>query len=60
MPIMGRTKSVCLTGEENMLKVFLAEDEFIIREGIKNNIDWQAHGYEFCGEASDEIGRAHV
>ena len=36
-----------------MLKVFLAEDEFIIREGIKNNIDWQAHGYEFCGEASD-------
>lgn len=53
MPIMGRTKSVCLTGEENMLKVFLAEDEFIIREGIKNNIDWQAYGYEFCGEASD-------
>lgn len=36
-----------------MLKVFLAEDEFIIREGIKNNIDWQAHGYEFCGEAGD-------
>lgn len=36
-----------------MLKVFLAEDEFIIREGIKNNIDWQAYGYEFCGEASD-------
>lgn len=36
-----------------MLKVFLAEDEFIIREGIKNNIDWQSHGYEFCGEASD-------
>lgn len=36
-----------------MLKVFLAEDEFIIREGIKNNIDWQDHGYEFCGEASD-------
>ena len=50
---MGRTKSFCLTGEGNMLKVFLAEDEFIIREGIKNNIDWQAHGYEFCGEASD-------
>ncbi len=36
-----------------MLKVFLVEDEFIIREGIKNNIDWQIHGYEFCGEASD-------
>lgn len=36
-----------------MLKVFLVEDEFIVREGIKNNIDWGAYGYEFCGEASD-------
>ena len=36
-----------------MLKVFLAEDEFVVREGIKNNIDWIGHGYEFCGEASD-------
>ena len=36
-----------------MLKVFLVEDEFVIREGIKNNIDWQTHGYEFCGEAGD-------
>lgn len=29
------------------------EDEFIVREGIKNNIDWDKYGYEFCGEASD-------
>lgn len=36
-----------------MLKIFLAEDEYVVREGIKNNIDWAAHGYEFCGEASD-------
>lgn len=36
-----------------MLKIFLVEDEFVVREGIKNNIDWEAHGYEFCGEASD-------
>ena len=36
-----------------MLKVFLAEDEFVVREGIKNNIDWNAHGYQFCGEAGD-------
>lgn len=35
------------------MKVFLVEDEIVVREGIKNNIDWQAHGYEFCGEASD-------
>ncbi|MBQ7613803.1 MAG: response regulator [Butyrivibrio sp.] len=36
-----------------MLKVFLAEDEFVVREGIKNNIDWGANGYDFCGEAGD-------
>lgn len=36
-----------------MLKVFLVEDEFVVREGIKNNVDWKSHGYEFCGEASD-------
>ncbi len=36
-----------------MIKVFLAEDEFVVREGIKNNVDWAGHGYEFCGEASD-------
>ncbi len=36
-----------------MLKIFLVEDEFIVREGIKNIIDWKSHGYEFCGEASD-------
>ncbi len=35
------------------MKVFLVEDEFVVREGIKNNVDWQAHGYEFCGEAGD-------
>ena len=36
-----------------MLKVFLVEDEFVMREGIKNNVDWAAHGYDFCGEAGD-------
>lgn len=36
-----------------MFKVFLVEDEFVVREGIKNNVDWAAHGYEFCGEAGD-------
>ena len=42
-----------VTGENTMLKVFLVEDEFVVREGIKNKVDWNAHGYEFCGEASD-------
>ena len=36
-----------------MLKVFLVEDEYIIREGIKKNIDWNANDLEFCGEAAD-------
>ena len=36
-----------------MLKIFLVEDEYVVRQGIKNKIDWEAHGYEFCGEASD-------
>ena len=36
-----------------MLKVFLVEDEYVVREGIKNNIDWAAHGFDFCGEAGD-------
>ncbi|WP_026524866.1 response regulator transcription factor [Butyrivibrio sp. MB2005] len=39
--------------KEECMKVFLVEDEFVVREGIKNNVDWQAHGYEFCGEAGD-------
>ena len=36
-----------------MLKVFLAEDEFIVREGIRNNIDWRSEGFDFCGDAPD-------
>ena len=36
-----------------MTKVFLVEDEIVIRTGIKNSIDWQKEGYEFSGEASD-------
>lgn len=36
-----------------MIKVFLVEDEAIIRIGIKNNIPWEKEGFEFAGEASD-------
>ncbi len=38
---------------KSMTKVFLVEDEYVVREGIKNNIDWEGHGYEFAGEAPD-------
>ncbi len=34
-------------------KVFFVEDEVITREGIRDNVDWKASGFEFCGEAAD-------
>ena len=36
-----------------MLKVFLVEDEYVVREAIKNNIQWSDYGFQFCGEAGD-------
>ncbi len=36
-----------------MLKVFLVEDEVVVREGMKNNIRWEKEGFAFAGEASD-------
>ena len=34
-------------------KVFFVEDEIITREGIRDNVNWRASGFEFCGEAAD-------
>ncbi len=39
--------------KEQMVKVFLVEDEIVIRDGIKNSIKWEKEGYEFVGEAGD-------
>lgn len=36
-----------------MIKVFLVEDEVVMRNGIKNNIPWEKEGLQFAGEASD-------
>ena len=36
-----------------MLKIFLVEDEAIIREGLRDSIPWQQYGYTFVGEAGD-------
>jgi two-component system response regulator YesN len=36
-----------------LYKVFLVEDEAAARVGIRENVDWQAAGFEYCGEASD-------
>jgi len=34
-------------------KAFFVEDEIVTREGIRDNVDWRANGFEFCGEAPD-------
>ena len=36
-----------------MIKLFLCEDEIVMRDGIKKHIDWENEGIEFAGEASD-------
>lgn len=36
-----------------MLKIFLAEDEVIVRETIKRMIPWEELGFEIVGEAAD-------
>ena len=33
-----------------MLKIFLVEDESIMREGLRDNMPWQQFGYEFVGK----------
>ena len=39
--------------EDMSYKVFLVEDEIVTREGIRDNVDWESVGFEFCGEAQD-------
>ena len=36
-----------------MYKVFLVEDEIVIREGIKNKIHWEEEGFKIVGDESD-------
>lgn len=36
-----------------MLKIFLAEDEVVVRETIKQMIPWEELGFELVGEAAD-------
>lgn len=51
--MIGGEARILTKGDVRMLKVFLVEDEYVVREGIKNNIAWKEHGFDFCGEASD-------
>ncbi len=39
----------------NKLRVLLVDDEAMIREGFKQLFDWEAHGCEVVGEASDAM-----
>ncbi|HWQ97882.1 MAG TPA: helix-turn-helix domain-containing protein [Clostridia bacterium] len=36
-----------------MFKVFLVEDEIVVREGIRKNIQWEQYGFSFEGDAPD-------
>lgn len=36
-----------------MQKVFLVDDEIVIRENIRTCIDWEKEGFVYCGDAPD-------
>jgi two-component system response regulator YesN len=36
-----------------MTKVLIVDDEMLVRVGIKSLIDWEKHGFEIVGFASD-------
>lgn len=36
-----------------MIKIFWVGNENLVKKGIKYELDWEAHGYEFCGRAGD-------
>lgn len=40
-------------GKIQMFKVFLVEDENVVREGIRKNIQWEQYGFDYTGDASD-------
>ncbi|SFR75578.1 response regulator transcription factor [Anaeromicropila populeti] len=37
------------------MKVFIADDEKIVRDGLKSIINWDAAGFTICGEASNGL-----
>ncbi len=36
-----------------MKRVYLVDDEILIRESIRSCINWEREGFEYCGDASD-------
>ena len=46
---------------KQMLKVFLVEDESVIREGFRDKIPWEQYGFQLVGEAGDgELSLIHI
>ena len=39
------------------IKVFITEDESIVREGLRDMIPWAQYGFAFVGDAPDGEGR---
>lgn len=38
-----------------MYNVLIVDDERIIREGIRNSLDWESYGLSVCGDAKDGL-----
>ncbi|WP_310605045.1 response regulator transcription factor [Anaerosporobacter sp.] len=38
-----------------MLKLFIADDEATVREGLKNILDWEELGFSLCGEGTNGV-----
>jgi two-component system response regulator YesN len=36
-----------------MKKILLVDDEILIREIIRDCVDWEKEGFIYCGDASD-------
>jgi two-component system, response regulator YesN len=54
--VYTKEKKICAKQVLNMKKigtVFIADDESIIRDGLKCILDWESLGFELCGEAAN-------
>ena len=36
-----------------MYRLVIADDEFLVRKGLTQRIDWAALGFEICGQFED-------
>ena len=37
----------------NLCKILIVDDEYLLRQGIKYLVDWNKEGFEIIGEASN-------